>query len=151
MNAVYMTPERYAAIANLPIALPETELRRGSYVQVAAFKLLPGQRASVRVFALTLTRILTPGIIPDIVNSSYGIASAGIYGPIRDYSGIMLCSPFISVSTPGVGTSSLNPYTDHPITTPGLYVVAVFNNTGRASQYAIDVAVCVTGVVKFYK
>lgn len=151
MNAVYITPERYAAIANLPICLPETELRRGSYVQASVFKLAPTQKASIRLLSLTITRILTPGVIPDNVNSSYGLASVGIYGPISLIYGYMLCSPIISVSVGGVGTAMLNPYTSHEISTPGIYVAAVFNNTGRVAQYAVDLSVCVTGVVKFYK
>jgi len=151
MNAVYITPDRYAAIANLPISLPETELRRGSFIQASVFKLAPTQRASIRVLSLAITRILTPGVLPDNINSSYGLATVGIYGPINLVYGYMLCSPIISVSVGGVGTAMLNPYTDHEISTPGVYVAAVFNNTGRTAEYAVDLSVCVTGVVKFYK
>lgn len=151
MNAVYITPERYAAVANLPISLPETELRRGSYVQVSVFHLEPSQIASIRVMALTITRILTPGIVPDNVNSTYGLASLGIYGPVGFVDGFMLCSPIISVAVGGVGTTALNPYVDHVIATPGTYVAAVFNNTGRTAPYAVDLSVCATGVCKFYK
>jgi hypothetical protein len=151
MSAVYITPERYATIANLPVSLPEAELRRGAYIQLAVFKLAPTQKAAIRVLALTVTKILTPGVIPDNINSTFGLATVGIYGPINLIYGCMLCSPIVSVSVGGVGTAALNPYTNHVIDTPGVYVAAVFNNTGRTSDYAIDMSVCVTGVVKFFK
>lgn len=150
MSAVYITPERYASIGTLPISLVETELRRGSSVHIATFKLHQAEEAHIRVLNLAIVRILTPGSTPDNINSTFGYATVGVYGPINLIYGYMLCSPIISVSARGIGTVSLNSYADHAITTPGTYVVAAFNNTGLLPQYAIDMTVCVTGVIKFY-
>lgn len=150
MNAVYITPDRFNDIGSLPISLPQTELRRGSIVQASVFNLAPAQIAVVRVFNLTVLKVLTPGVIPDIINSTFGIVGAGVYGPVNSWGGHMACSPFIRVASNGLGTASLNPYVEYRVATPGVYVVAVFNNTGRASQFALDVSVNLTGLIKFY-
>lgn len=151
MNAAtYLTPDRFASIANFPIALPQTELRRGSAIQISVFKLEPFQQAVVRLLALNVIKVLNPGILPDNINSTFGIASVGVYGPIVTWGGHMVCSPIVRVTAGGIGTSALNPYTEHVIAAPGEYVVQVFNNTGRTFPFALDLAVQVTGVIKFY-
>ncbi|MHC4332506.1 MAG: hypothetical protein ACYSUV_02000 [Planctomycetota bacterium] len=148
--ASYITPDRFSAVANLPISLPQVELRRGSSIQLAEFRLTVGQFAIVRLLNLNVIKVLNPGTVPDIVNSSFGVASAGVYGPINSWGGHMLCSPIIRVTSAGIGVASLNPYSEHIIGSPGLYVVQVFNNTGRTFDFALDMAVSVTGVIKFY-
>ena len=150
MNAVYITPDRFAAIGSLPISLPQTELRRGSVIQASVFKLKPAQIAVIRMLNLTVLKVLTPGVVPDIINSTFGIVGAGVYGPINSWGGHMVCSPFIRVASNGLGTASLNPYVEYRVATPGVYVVALFNNTGRTSNFALDVSVNMTGLIKFY-
>lgn len=148
--ATYITPDRFSAVANLPISLPQVELRRGSAIQIAVFKLTVGQVANIRLLNLNVIKVLNPGIVPDAVNSSFGIASAGVYGPINSWGGHMLCSPIIHVTSAGIGVASLNAFSEHIVASPGMYVVQVFNNTGRTADYALDLAVSVTGVIKFY-
>jgi hypothetical protein len=150
MNSVYITPDRFNGIGDMGICLPQTELRRGTILQIASFKLAKSQRAMIRVLNLNLISILTPGVVPDIVNSSFGIVSVGVYGPINTWNGNLICSPIIRVTGGGLGVATLNPFTDNSIVTPGIYVVAVFNNTGRSAASAIDLSVSVTGQVKFY-
>jgi hypothetical protein len=150
MNSVYITPDRFAGIGDLGICLPQTELRRGSIIQIASFKLEQSQKATIRVLNLNVIKVLTPGVVPDIVNSSFGIASVGVYGPINTWNGHMVCSPIIRVTAGGLGVASLNPYTDNSIVSPGIYVVNVFNNTGRSAESAIDLSISVTGQIKFY-
>lgn len=150
MNSVYITPDRFDAIGDVGICLPQTELRRGSIIQIASFKLRPSQRAVVRVLNLTLLKVLTPGVIPDTVNSSFGVAAVGVYGPVNTYGGLMVCSPIIKTVSAGLGVAFLNPYTDNTIVSPGIYVVNVFNNTGKSAAAAIDLSVAVTGQIKIY-
>ena len=150
MNAVYITPDRYDSVVTLPISLAETELRRGSIIQASVFYLKPAQRASVRVLTLSVLKMLTPGVVPDEVNSTCGVVTAGIYGPLVSRNGHMPCSPVIKLASSGIGTAFLNPYCDHAIVTPGIYVVQVFNNTGKIYSTAVDVTVCLTGSIKFY-
>ena len=99
---------------------------------------------------LNIIKILTPGIIPDIVNSTFGICTVGVYGPINTWNGNMICSPIVKVTANGLGVSTLNPFTDYSVMTPGIYVVAVFNNTGRSAESAIDLSISVTGQIKLY-
>lgn len=150
MNSVYITPDRFEGIGDFGISLPQTELRRGSIIQIAAFKLRQSEKATIRVLNLNVIKVLTPGIVPDSVNSSFGIAAVGVYGPINTWNGHMTCSPIIKTVSGGMGVSMLNPYTDNSIVSPGIYVVQVFNNTGRSAESAIDLAVSVTGQIKFY-
>lgn len=142
--ATYITPERYARIVDLPVCLPETALRRGDVIQVASFRLSLGQRAVVRLMDLNIVKVLTPGIVPELINSSYGWCYAGVF------SGYMAASPFISVATSAVGVRSLNSAYERVIASPGVYCVKIVNNTGRTADTAIDLSVSLTGVVKFY-
>jgi hypothetical protein len=150
MNSVYITPDRFAGIGDMGISLPQTELRRGSIIQIASFKLGTAERAMIRVMNLNVIKVLTPGIIPDIVNSSFGICTVGVYGPINTWNGHMICSPIIRVTAAGLGVATMNPYIDNSIVSPGIYVVNVFNNTGRSAASAIDLSISVTGQIKFY-
>ena len=150
MNSVYITPDRFAGIGDMGISLPQTELRRGSIIQIASFKLGPSEQAMIRVMNLNVIKVLTPGIIPDIVNSSFGICTVGVYGPINTWNGHMICSPIIRVTAAGLGVAAMNPYVDNSIVSPGIYVVNVFNNTGRSAASAIDLSISVTGQIKFY-
>lgn len=144
-TATYVTPERYAAISDLPICLPQTELRRGTTVQIASFRLGPGQRAIIRAMFMNIISVLTPGVSQDAVNSSFGWCYAGVFA------GHMVSSPFIYVAASQVGVTGLTTTADKVIASPGLYTVMLVNNTGKTPDRAIDLAVCVTGVIKFYQ
>jgi hypothetical protein len=143
--ATYITSERYASILDLPICLPETELRRGTVVQIASFKLTAGQVAAVRFLNLNVLHVLTPGVVPDAINSAYGWCYAGVFA------GHMVASPFIVVASSQVGSTSLNSAEENLVASPGLYTVLVANNTGKLYDFAIDLLVCVTGVIKIYQ
>lgn len=143
-TATYITADRYAAIADVPICLPETTLRRSSVVQIASFRLEYGQRAVVRLMDLNLLKVGNPGVIPDIINSSFGWCYAGVFA------GYMAASPFISASAIQVGITGLHACCEKIIASPGLYTVKVVNNTGKTYDKALDLAVCVTGVIKIY-
>jgi len=143
-TATYISTERYAAIADIPICLPETAIRRGSVIQIASFELFRGQTAVVRLMDMNIVKVLTPGVVPDNINSSYGWCYAGVFA------GAMATSPFICVASSSVGIAGLHPCCEKVIASPGIYTVKVVNNTGKTAETAIDLSVCVTGVIKVY-
>lgn len=143
-TATYISTDRHAAIADVPICLPETALRRGSVVQIASFQLFRGQVAVVRLMDMNIVKVLTPGVVPDNINSSYGWCYAGVFA------GAMVASPFITVASSAVGITGLHACCEKVIASPGIYTVKVVNNTGKTAETAIDLAVCVTGVIKIY-
>ena len=144
-NAAYMSPERYSQVVDLPICLPETELRRASTIQISSFTLAAGQRAVLRCLNMNVLRVLTPGVEPDLINSAYGWVYVGVFA------GYMAASPFVVVASSQVGLNELYPNSEKIIASPGTYSVKLVNNTGRTYDKAVDLAVCVTGTIKFYR
>jgi len=143
-TATYISTDRYAAIADVPICLPETAVRRGNVVQVSVFRLFKGQIAVVRLLDMNIVKVLTPGIVPDNVNSSYGWCFAGVFA------GAMAASPFVAVAASQVGITGLGSFGEKVIASPGVYAVKVVNNTGKTAATAVDLSVCLTGVIKIY-
>jgi hypothetical protein len=144
-QATYITPDRFAAIATIPICLPETELRRGVVLQIASFRLSAGQRAVLRVLDMNILKVLTPGVVPDNINSSYGWCYTGVFA------GVMAASPFITVAASQVGITGLKSSCEKIIASPGVYTVKIVNNTGKTYTAAIDLSVTVTGAIKIYE
>lgn len=144
-TATYVTPERYASIADVPISLPQTELRRGSTIHIASFRLSAGQKAVLRVMGMNILSVFTPGVLADQINASFGWCYVGVF------SGHMASSPFIYVSASQVGVANLPTTCDKVIASPGVYTVQLVNNTGRTYDKALDLSVCVTGVIKIYE
>ena len=140
----YISTERFAEIANLPICLPETELRRSVDLQIASFELGLGQKAVLRFLSLNVLRVYTPGVTADTINSPFGWCYAGLFA------GRMASSPFVYVATSQIGITQLNLFTEYIVASPGIYTVRVVNNTGKDYTNAIDFGVSVTGVIKFY-
>ena len=137
MSNGYMTPQRYSALFDVPIALPQTELRRGRYLNCGQIKLGLGQTLRVRCLHLHLVSIITASALPDIFSTTLGIVSAGVYTTP------MMCSSacLLSLSSPGI--ASLNSFAYRDFSTPGTYYFAVSNNCSN-----IDVSVVLTGVAK---
>lgn len=142
--STYISAARYSGIVDLPISLPETELRRSVDLQIASFRLSSGQRAVVRLLNLNVLKVLTPGVIADTVNSPYGWCYVGLFA------GRMASSPFVYVATSQIGITQLNLFSEYIVASPGVYTVRVVNNTGKVFQNAMDFSVAVTGVIKFY-
>lgn len=133
----YVTPSRFASVLNTPICLPQTELRRGRYIQAGVIRLALGQILRVRLLTLHLINVITPGVTPDIFSTPLGLASAGIYmSP-------MACSSVCLLSVNGPGATALNPFAYREFACPGDYRFLVSNNTSN-----VDVTVALTGVAK---
>ena len=142
--STYISTARYANIVDLPICLPETELRRSVDLQIASFRLNNGQRAVIRLLNLNVLKVFTPGIIADVINSPFGWCYVGVFA------GRMASSPFVYVATAQIGITQLNLFSEFIIASPGIYTVRVVNNTGKVATSAMDFSVAVTGVIKFY-
>lgn len=133
----YLTPTRYARVLNIPILLPQTELRRGRYIQAGVIKLALGQTLRIRLLTLNLINVITPAVTPNIFSTPLGLASAGIFlSP-------MACSSTCLLSLNGPGTIALNPFQYKEFSCPGDYQFIVSNNTSN-----VDIAVGLTGVAK---
>jgi hypothetical protein len=128
---------------NVPICLPQTEMRRGSTLHVASFALLSGQRAEIRSLNLSIVRLFTPGVNFSEINKPFGLASLGVFDDDQ-----MACSPIIGVHAHELGTTSLNPSIRHTLMTPAVYRIVVTNNTGLTYDTSLDFAVVVTGCIK---
>ena len=137
------TKNRLDTIRDVPLALPQAQLRRGDSIVVSSFKLALGQKLSLGWLGLQLLK-LSPGT-PQRVNSSLGIIYAGIYAggfdTLRRPSGTPL--QLLSISSPTM--KILNPYTHREFSGPDIIEVLVVNNTTN-----IDVEVMLVGASKFY-
>lgn len=135
----YVTDSRYPTIYDLPIQLPQTELRRGRIIVAGQVRLYLGQVLRVRVFTLHLIGIISPDVVPNIFNTPLGLVSAGIYlGP-------MICSSPVLAKADAPGVISMNNFQYREFATPGTYTFYVSNNTSNT-----DMTVALTGVAKVY-
>ena len=141
----YVTTQQFDRAGHIFLALPQTELRRGNFVHLATFEIALGEAVELRYLVLNVLRILTPGAVPDYIHSDLGLATVGLY------SGSMLCSPLVSLSSVAVGATMLNPALPRRISTPGRYQVKLFNNTGRTVAGAVDLSVVVTGALRVFR
>ena len=103
------------------------------------FNLQAGQLLELRCLNLHLIKVLTPGVIPEYVNRSLGLASVGVYeGPMLTGGGAL-------VKGLQVGVSQFNQWSVRRFISPGTYDVIISNNTRN-----IDISVAVTGTLKVY-
>jgi len=133
----YVTEKRYQTIYDLPIQLPQMELRRGRYMVFGTVNLVLGQIMRIRCFNIHLINIITPGNTPNIFSTPLGLVSAGVF------TSPMLCSGSILMKAFSPGVTGFNSFQYQDFATPGLYYFAVSNNTSN-----IDMTVAVTGVAK---
>jgi len=135
----YVTYARSKTIYDLPIQLPQTELRRGRIITAGKIQISLGQVMRVRLFTLHLINIITPDSVPDIFSNALGLASAGVYlGP-------MVCSSGLLMRASAPGIVAFNSFQYRDFSTPGVYSFIVSNNTSN-----IDMTVALTGVAKIF-
>jgi hypothetical protein len=121
---------RLEAIIDLPISLPQTELRVQDSIVVAFFKVGVGQRLDMGWLCLKLLNVLIPeGEDPVKVNTSLGLVYAGLYAggfdPVRRPSG----TPMHVISLSGPVSRILNPVRARSFDGPDIISVVVVNNT----------------------
>ena len=133
----FITSTRFSRTVNLPISLAQTELRRTKEIVIAEFSLALHQKLELRELTLTVVSVLTPGVVPSLINTAMGLCSVGIY------QGAAVCGP-IAYTSFTAQTTSTNPFSPCIILTPNNYRVIVSNNANN-----VDLAVAATGMVKF--
>lgn len=135
----YITTTQFERIVSLPIALPQTELRRQRFIQVCALPLSLNQRMEIRGLTIHLVKILTPGVSPVLDNTVLGLCSSGV---LIDS---MATSAIGCVFVNGLGAACMS--SDQPVilTAPGTYRIVCFNNANN-----VDLSVVVTGSAKLY-
>lgn len=138
MNGL-ITPNRLGRIIDIPVCFSSTELNYSRAIHVAQVPLTLGQKMVMRTLTLHVPNILTPTLTPILFNSALGCVSVGVYF------GDMLTSPLAVAKMSGVGSCTVNPFSQHVFATPGIYTVVVSNNTNN-----VDYAVIVTGAFKLY-
>jgi len=121
----------------LPIALPQTELRSQTYLQIGTFTVVLGQRLEISCLFLHCFKILTPGVVPALADSTLGLCSVGMMASSMLTSAVGL----VTIFQPGVaGWNEVQPVV---ITAPGVYQLMVYNNARNA-----DLDVVVTGAAR---
>ncbi len=134
---MYLSPSTFDRAITIPIACPQTELRRGKELRLATVELAAGQVLELRSLTLHLLAVLTPEAMPVLFNSALGLCSVGLYlGPMR-------CSGIGTVKCASAGAVSLNPFARTLARTPGLYTVVVGNNARN-----VDLSICATGSMR---
>lgn len=135
----FVTASRYATTCDIPIQLPQTELRRGRYIVAGQVRLILGQTMRVRPLSLHFISVLTAGVTPIALTTGTGIISAGVYlGP-------MLCSSPLILRSFSPSIITMNPFQYRDFSTPGIYSFIVSNNTQN-----VDVTAALTGVAKIF-
>lgn len=135
----YVTSNNFQTIYDLPISLPQTELRRGRYIVCGAIRLTVGQVLRVRCFNLHLINIITPDNVPDIFSTPLGLVSAGVF------TSPMLCSSGVLMRCYSPSVVGFNSFQYRDFATPGVYYFAVSNNCRN-----VDLTVTLTGVAKIF-
>jgi hypothetical protein len=144
----YITDTRLKRIINQPIALAQTELRRGSSLTIATISLGIGQYIEIRSLNLQIIKALTSGTLPVFDYNSdtnksgytaYGSCSVGLY--LNKDTGCSLAC----VSAYNNDVYTLNPYRKYMFSGISTYNVVVRNNTVN-----MDFSVVVTGCIKIY-
>ena len=130
----------FNSIKSIAIGLPQTELRRGSALVISTVDLELGQKAEILSLTLHLASILSPGVIPYLLNSSSGLVSSSF----TQSSAFNLANRLVSIQTPGV--ASMKSFPSRIFHGPGTYSLIVSNNSVN-----VDVSVCVTGAIKLYQ
>lgn len=135
----YVTANGYDRFVNLPISLPQAELRRQNYLQICTLPVFQGQRLEVACIHLHLFRILTPGVVPQSADTSLGMVCVGLMASTMFSSAVGL----VAINQPGCATYNA----DEPIiiTAPGVYNLQVLNNTTN-----VDLSVVVTGCARLF-
>lgn len=135
----YVTPIRFQRVIDIPISFPQTELRRGKYIQIAQIPIDLNMQLHLRGLAIHVVKNLTPGQIPTYATTSLGTVSVGLYF------GSTLTSPLALAYVQNLGVAATNPFRIVKCISPGVYTIVISNNTTN-----MDFSASATGVAKLY-
>jgi hypothetical protein len=134
----FVTTNRFPRILDVPFNFSQTELKAGKNIIVSEFELAINQKFELRMLAISLITILTPGVVGLYLNTAMEICSVGLYR------GTMICGP-IAYAAFREQACSTNAFARCVVATPGIYKIIVSNNTSN-----LDISVAATGSFKFY-
>lgn len=134
----YVSPVQFERILNVPVALPQTEIRRSKTLEIVTIDLKSGQSFEVKSLTVHLLNILTSEV-PHLKNTDLGYVSVNISNSP------MICSGGSVIRVRNPGAVTLNPYLNRVYSAPGIYTVSVTNNIDNA-----DITVVVSGVLKMH-
>ena len=135
----FVTDYRLGRVVNIPIAVPQTEVRAGYNFVVGSFNLKAGQRVEIRSLTLKVVQILTVGALPDLSYSAYGLALVGVFSGLSD------ATPLVYSKCVSSSPRTSNPFSVKTIHGPGEYRILVKNCTSN-----LDLSLCATGSIKLY-
>lgn len=134
----FVTTNRYARVIDLPLTMSQTELAAGKQIFISRIPVALHQRLEIRSLTISVVTILTPGVVPEYLNTAMQLCSVGLYF------GQMITSPLVYTAFTDE-PSTTNPFSTCVVETPGTYNLIVSNNTNNT-----DLSVVVTGCAKFY-
>ena len=123
---------------DLPISMAQTELRAGKTLSILQIKLALGQRLELRSLSIGMPAVLTPGLVPEYLNTAMSMCSVGLYR------GTIITGPLAYTTSIGAVTTT-NPFSPCVVESPGVYNVTVSNNTSN-----LNLSVVVAGAIKLY-
>jgi hypothetical protein len=121
-----------AGMSDIPISLPQTEVRAGDSLVVCSVKLLLGQELRLGYVAAQLVKI-SPGTATKI-NTSLGLVYVGIFAGGFDTLRTQSGTPVNYLSFSGPRVSVLSPYNQRNFLGPDVVEVVVVNNTSNLSM-----------------
>jgi hypothetical protein len=137
-----LSASRFATILDEPIALPQTQLMRGSALLIGSYKLLLGQKASLKWLGLSMLSLPDS---PVKLTDAFGLLYAGVYAggfdQVLDISGVPACI----VSTNDNEPRYLNPWAQRVFYGPDILEVVISNNMSN-----VDVNVSAVGCMRLY-
>jgi len=138
-----ITTSRLDTIRGMPIALPQTQLRRADSIVISSYKLDLGQRLIIHWLSLKMLKVISGS--PIKINSSLGLVYVGVFAggfdPLRVPSGV----PLHVISLGGPGSKVLNPHIVREFSGPDIIEVVAVNNMTN-----IDLEITITGSAKYY-
>ena len=135
----YISQIEFDRVLSVPIALPETELRRQNFLTIGTLVLEPGQRLELCCLHLQIFKLLSFGVSPLLADSSLGLCSVGLL------TSTMFTSALGLTTLSAVGTAAWNQDQPVIVTAPGTYAVQVYNNSTN-----MDLSVVVTGAMRLF-
>jgi len=144
-NYGYISDDGLARILSVPVACPQTELRKGSSIVLTSFTLNEGEFFRVRFISLYVPRLVATHGAYAKKTDRYGPVFLGLYSGQINNANAPLGAPIFAVSADGVGVFASSPYVLRNFSSADLYTFMVVNNT---TNYDYDAVV--TGTLRLF-
>ena len=139
----YITDDQLARSIMVPLACPQTELRKGSSILLASFYVDTGESFRIRWVTLYVPRLVATHGAFEKIADRYGPVYVGLYSGLETIQ--PTGTPIFSVSADGVQHVTSSPYLVRNFSAKGIYSLLAVNNT---RYYDYDVVV--TGAARYF-